>query len=130
MANLMAQTKVTLNEHATQINAILQQLAANNAQLHQQQQAIMNQMAMMFLGGAYQGATAIVTPKQTAHVPPQIYLPPAFPTINKGTTICTSYPEGVDAWQDEAVDAVAVDAGADAEEAVHKCPYHMSEGHS
>ncbi len=37
MANLTAQTMATLNEHVTQTNASLQQLAANNAQLHQQQ---------------------------------------------------------------------------------------------
>jgi hypothetical protein len=36
MANLTAQTTATLNEHATQMNASLQQLAANNAQLDQQ----------------------------------------------------------------------------------------------
>jgi hypothetical protein len=62
MANLTAQTTATLNKHTTQTNASLQQLAANNAQLHQQQHAIMNQMAMMSLGGAYQGAAAVVTP--------------------------------------------------------------------
>jgi hypothetical protein len=38
--------------------------------------------------------------------------------------------EGVEARQDEAVDAVAADVAVDAVEAVHKCPYHMSEGHS
>ncbi len=62
MANLTAQTTATLNKHATQTNASLQQLAANNAQLYQQQQAIMNQMATMSLGGAYQGAADVVTP--------------------------------------------------------------------
>jgi hypothetical protein len=53
MANLTAQTATTLNKQATQMNASLQKLAANNAQLHQQQQAIMNQMATMSFGGAY-----------------------------------------------------------------------------
>jgi hypothetical protein len=84
MANLTAQTTATLNEHATQTNASLQQLAANNAQLHQQQQAIMNHMAMMSLGGAYQGAPAVMKPQQTAHIPPQIYLPPALPHHQQG----------------------------------------------
>jgi hypothetical protein len=79
MANLTAQATATLNKHATQTNAPFQQLETNNAQLHQQQQAIMNQMAMMSLEGAYQGATPVVTPQQTAHAPSQIYLPPALP---------------------------------------------------
>jgi hypothetical protein len=47
MANLTAQTAATINKHATQTNASLQQLAANTTQLHHQQQAMMNQMAMM-----------------------------------------------------------------------------------
>jgi hypothetical protein len=84
MVNLIAQTMAMLNEHATQTNASLQQLVANNAQLYQQQQAIMNQMAMMSLGGAYQSAAAVVTPEQTAHAPPQIYLPPALPHHQQG----------------------------------------------
>jgi hypothetical protein len=70
MANLTVQTTATLKEHVMQTHASLQQLPANNAQLHQQQQAIMNQMAMMSLEGAYQGATAMVTPQQTTHTPP------------------------------------------------------------
>ncbi len=74
MANLSVQT---IAKHAMQTNASLQELAAKNAQLHQLQQAIMNQMGMMSLGGAYQGAAAVVTPQQTVHTPPQIYLPPA-----------------------------------------------------
>ncbi len=68
-----------INEHAMQINASLQQLAENTSQLHQQQQAIMNQMAMMSLGGAYQGAAAVAPLQQIAHAPPQIYQPPALP---------------------------------------------------
>jgi hypothetical protein len=84
MANLTAQTTATLNEHSTQTNASFQQLAAINAQLYQQQQAIMNQMAMMSLGGAYQGAAAVVTLQQTAHFPQQIYLPPALPHHQQG----------------------------------------------
>jgi hypothetical protein len=84
MANLTAQTIATLNKHTMQTNVSLQQLTANTAQLHQQQQAIMNQMAMMSLEGAYQGAAAVVTPQQTAHIPPQIYQPPALPHHQQG----------------------------------------------
>jgi hypothetical protein len=79
MANLTAQTTATLNEHAMQMNLSLQQLAANNEQFHQLQQAIKNQMAMMSLGGAYQGGAAVVTPHQTAYASPQIYIPRALP---------------------------------------------------
>ncbi len=46
------------------------------------------------------------------------------------TTIRPSNPEGMDAQRDKAMDAVAVDADMHRVEAVHKCPYHMSEGHS
>ncbi len=130
MANLTAQTTATLKEHAMQSNVSLQQLVANNAQLHQQQQAIMNQMAMMSLRGAYQGAAAVLTPQQTAQAPPQIYLPPALPHHQQGYYNTPQLLEGVDAWRDEAVDAVTADADADAVEAVQKCPYHTSEGHS
>jgi hypothetical protein len=84
MANLTVQTKATLNEHAMQTNASLQELAANTSQLHQQQQAIMNQMAMMSLGGAYQGAAAVVTTQQITHTAPQIYQPPALPHYQQG----------------------------------------------
>jgi hypothetical protein len=45
----------------------------------------MNQMAVMLsLGGAYQGAAAVVTPQQTTHAPPQIHLPPALPHHQQG----------------------------------------------
>jgi hypothetical protein len=44
----------------------------------------MNQMAMMSLGGAYQGAAAAVTPQQIAHAPPQNYQPPALPHYQQG----------------------------------------------
>jgi hypothetical protein len=62
MVNLSVQTMATIYEHATQTNAFLQQLVANTSQLYQEQQAIMNQMAVMSLGDAYQGAEAAVTP--------------------------------------------------------------------
>jgi hypothetical protein len=84
MVNLSVQTMATINEHATQTNAFLQQLVANTSQLYQEQQAIMNQRAMMSLGGAYQGAAAAVTPQQIARAPPQIYQPPALPHYQQG----------------------------------------------
>jgi hypothetical protein len=58
MANLTAQTAATTNEHATQMNASLQQLAVNMTQLHQQQQAMMNQMAMMTMNNGAQAGAA------------------------------------------------------------------------
>ena len=42
MANLSMQTAASLEANAMQINASLQQLATNNAQLHQQQQSLMH----------------------------------------------------------------------------------------
>ncbi len=42
MASLSAQTAASLEANAMQINASLQQLATNNAQLHQQQQSLMH----------------------------------------------------------------------------------------
>jgi hypothetical protein len=84
VANFSAQTMATINKHATQTNVSLQQLASNTSQLHQQQQAIMNQMAMMSLEGTYQGAAAAVTLQQVAHAPPQICQPPALPHYQKG----------------------------------------------
>ncbi len=47
------------------------------------------------------------------------------------TSICPSNLEqGMDAWQDVMLDAVMAGADAHAVEAVHRCPYHMSEVHS
>jgi hypothetical protein len=72
----------------------------------------------------------VVTP-QKPHTPHhRSTYPQHYPTINKGTTIHPSNLEGVDTWRAEAVDAVMADVDADMVEAVHKCPYHMSEGHS
>jgi hypothetical protein len=71
MANLSAQTAAHLDANATQINASLQQLATNNAQLHQQQQLMMQQMAML--------TTNANTPRNNTYMAPptQIYaLPP------------------------------------------------------
>ena len=81
MANLTAQTAATINEHATQTNASLQQLAANTTQLHQQQQAMMNQMAMMTMNNGTQAGPA----QQTfARPPTQIYQPAALPQYQQG----------------------------------------------
>ncbi len=71
MANLSAQTAASFEANATQINTSLQQLATNNAQLHQQQQSLMQQMALL--------TTNTATTQNNAYVPPpaQIYaLPP------------------------------------------------------
>ncbi len=70
MANLIAQMAATLNKQATQTNTSLQQLVVKTSQHQQQQQAIMNWMAMISLGGAYQGALTAATPQQIAHAPP------------------------------------------------------------
>jgi hypothetical protein len=81
MANLTAQTAATINEHATQTNVSLRQLAANAAQLHQQQQAMINQMAMMTMNN---GATAAATQQTIAQAPTQIYQPAALPQYQQG----------------------------------------------
>ena len=47
MANLSAKTAASVNANTTQMNALLQQMAAHGAQLQQQQQAMMQQMAML-----------------------------------------------------------------------------------
>ncbi len=70
MANLSAQTAASLEANATQINASLQQLATNNAQLHQQQQSLMQQMAMLTMNAATTRNNTYVAP------PTQIYAPP------------------------------------------------------
>ena len=76
MANLTAQTATTINEHAMQTNASLQQLDANTTQLHQQQQAMMNQMAMMTMNN---GAQAGAAQQTFARPPTQIYQPATLP---------------------------------------------------
>ena len=82
MANLTAQTAATINEHATQTNASLQQLAANTTQIHQQQQAMMNQMAMWTMNnGTQAGGPAQQT---SARPPTQIYQPAALPQYQQG----------------------------------------------
>ncbi len=47
-----------------------------------------------------------------------------------GTTILPSNLEGMDARRDAEVDAVAAQVDAHTVEAVHTCPYHMSEVHN
>ena len=47
MAHLSQQTAASLEANGSQINASLQQLALNNEQLDQQQQLLMQQMAML-----------------------------------------------------------------------------------
>jgi hypothetical protein len=81
MVNLKAQMAATINKHATQTNASLQQLATNTTQLHHQQQAMMNQMAMMTMNNDAQAGAA----QQTfARPPTQIYQPAALPQYQQG----------------------------------------------
>ena len=75
MANLTAQTTATINEHAVQTNTSLQQLAANTTQLHQQQQAMINQMAMLMMNNG-----AATQPR----APTQIYQPVMLPQHQQG----------------------------------------------
>ena len=84
MAKLSEMTMASINEHATQTNAFLQQLAANTNQLHQQQQDIINQMAMMTIN---HGAPAPATHQTFPHAPQPIYQPPALPHYQLGYNI-------------------------------------------
>jgi hypothetical protein len=70
MANLSTQTAASLKANAMQINTSLQWLANNNAQLHPQQQLLMQQMAML--------TTNAPTTCNNTYValPTQIYAPP------------------------------------------------------
>ncbi len=66
MANLSLQTMATIKASRMQVNATLQQMATNQAQLQQQQQQMMQQMKMM-----------LFVPQQnagcnTAYVPPPV----------------------------------------------------------
>jgi hypothetical protein len=62
MANLSTQMAASLEANAMQINASLQQLATNNAQLHQQQQLLMQQMAMLTTNAATTRNNTYVAP--------------------------------------------------------------------
>jgi hypothetical protein len=75
MANLSVQTAASLDANATKINASLQQLATNNAQLHQQQQLMMQQMAML--------TTNANTPRNNTYfAPPQDFAHYTMPMIH------------------------------------------------
>ena len=74
----------SINEHTTQTNASLQQLAVNTNHLHQQQQDIINQMAMMTMNHS---AKVPATHQTFTHVPPPIYEPPALPQYQQGYNI-------------------------------------------
>ena len=76
MANLSAQTAASIEANATQINASLQQLTANNTQLHQQQQAMMQQMAMLTTNATAARPTAYVPPVTYTAPPTQLYAAP------------------------------------------------------
>ena len=82
MAHLSQQTVASLEANANQMNASLQQLASNNEQLHQQQQSLMQQIAMLTTntnvprtsitaGGAWTNYPTVITRPST-----QIYAPP------------------------------------------------------
>jgi hypothetical protein len=97
IAYLTAQTMATLNKQAMQTNASLQQLASNNAQLHLQQQAIINQMAMMSFGSAYQGAAAGVAPQQTTpttDLPTPSITPPSTRVLDYAPAIRRAWTHG------------------------------------
>jgi uncharacterized protein GlcG (DUF336 family) len=49
-ANFLAQTAASMNTNTAQVNVALQQLAQQNSQLHQQQQALQAHLAAM-MGG-------------------------------------------------------------------------------
>ncbi len=87
----------------------------------------MNQMAMMSLGGAYQGAVAAMTLQKIAHAPPQIYQPSALPRYQQGYYSMPK--QGVDAPRDVVVDKVALGVDAHKVKAVHRCPYHHQKEH-
>jgi hypothetical protein len=111
MANLLAQTVASLEANATQINASLQRLATNNAQLHQQQQSLMQQMALLTTNAATIRTMCMCPPL------PRSMPRPLYTVFNSNPTILL---EGVD----EAVDVVAADvpaANAGVEVAAPRC---------
>jgi hypothetical protein len=82
MEHLSQQTPATLEANANQIKTSLQQLASNNEQLHQQQQVLMPQMAMLTTNANVPrtkiaaGGARTNYPAAIAHPPTQIYAPP------------------------------------------------------
>ena len=79
MANLSLQTAATLEANRTEVNASLQQMAANQAQLHQQQQQMMHQMAMISFT-PQQGTVGRINNRVRVSpaAPPTSYAPPAW----------------------------------------------------
>jgi hypothetical protein len=69
MANLLAQTAASIKANATQINVSLQKLASNNAQLHQQQQSLMQQMTMLTTNATTACSNAYVPPNASIYAP-------------------------------------------------------------
>lgn len=125
MVNLMVQTAATINKHIVQMNSSLQQLAANVTQLHQQQQAIINQMAMMTMN---HGVAAAAIQHTIAHAPTQIYQPMVLPQYQQGVhqQKCSSL-EDESQRTDVEEKAVEVDAhDPDAVGVDHRSPCHMS----
>ncbi len=76
MVHLSAQTAVFLGTNASQINASLKQLAANNNQLNQQPQMMMQQMAMLTTN---QRTTATARTRNTIGSTPNNYLGRTIP---------------------------------------------------
>jgi hypothetical protein len=72
MANLLAQMAASLKANAMQINESLQQLALNTAQLHQQQQLLIQQMAMLTTNATKACNYAYVPPSATLYAPPSL----------------------------------------------------------
>ncbi len=69
-ANLFTQMAASIKAITSQVDASLQQLTNNNAQLQQQQQAITQQMALLSINATMSQSKAYVQP------PTQIYAPP------------------------------------------------------
>jgi hypothetical protein len=95
-ANLSTQTAAMIEANTLQVNASLQQLANNNTQLQQQQQANMQQMVLF--------STNATTPCNNAYVqlPMQIYAPPPYRISNSSTS------RGVEVMVAEAVAVEAI----------------------
>ena len=122
MANLMAQTAATINEHAVQTNASLQQLAANTTQLHQQQQAMMNQIALLIINN---GAATQQTIPQAPH---RYTSPQRYPNINKGMATSHSSSEDAAEQEDEEADKAKEEGhNVGVVEVYPRYPCHMSE---
>jgi hypothetical protein len=93
-----------IEANTIQVNASLQQLANNNAQLHQQQQAMMQQMALLSTNAA------MPRNNQYIHLPTQINAPLPYRVSNSSTN------RGVASAAVESAAEVAVPAVTMAEE--------------